>query len=234
MKNLLFGLLTVGTLLGISAASFAQKQHDIGLGISSMKDQQFQLEYRRAIKELWKFRTGLLYGFETNFLTPGNSIYSASDSVVQFRNNQYDTYMGGLKLGVERQLKWPVFSISTDLILGYKYHSRFIGTTTYTKEDDDWIFNLMPSDYGGEYYKDHATSIAHYGRIGFVVGGNLNLPIGSKFLLNTFLNMSYFGDFFLAETAKMDPFGEIGNPDYMARIGAAGGIGVKYLLNSKK
>ena len=140
MKNLKQNVLGILILVGCSGIAQEELKHDIGLLITTDNSSRIGIEYRYNFVDKWKIKIGGSYGARNTWPFHQNGeILSVSDSLIEERNRYTFYNWGGLKLGVERQLKESMFAVIADATIQYQQVlSTYNSTFTTLQENGGW------------------------------------------------------------------------------------------------
>jgi hypothetical protein len=132
MKSLNLNMVTLALMLATTNLN-AQLKSDIGIRMSTSRLEKIQLEFRKPVNENYSLRFALSTG--ENYSLPFYEhrvrlirTQTRCKSTVMQVHSSPDAY--NLRAGFQRNLKWNVLSIYSDLLVGY-YHQNSNGYMTY-------------------------------------------------------------------------------------------------------
>ncbi len=239
MKTIQTAILSLGLIT--SSIGFGQDslKHDIGITLSTYEHQRIGLDYRLSLNEKWKFRLGAVYGASySNFFSTGK-IVSVTDSLMTHRKHQSGSNSGTLKIGAERQLGESLFSLSADLIIGYRNsYSGYYNNYTELDSNGNWSSQTyIPTIDLNQPLGDSTRSqiTRHYLIPGLAIGANFNIPIKKRFELSISASGILTSPVFLKATNIHDPYNEFSTAnvttiDFNSTISAS----IRYKFGSKK
>ena len=207
MKKSLALIVLITFALSLSFSSYGQRNTDIGLSLSSDKEQRFIFEYRKPIQEKWRLTLGAAYGNHTYRYS--NVLASFTDTSITLEDYNSHVNKGSLRVGADRQIGNSIFSIGGDILLYYK--------STYNTYRNGLAFNI------------------HYLGAGFQITGKMDVPINEKFHLNLFAGPALSVSSSFRIDNIVDPDSQIGFLADQPRITSldfnlVAGIGLKYAL----
>lgn len=226
------------TFLLIGSNSNAQPKSDIGIRYSGTNLNLFQIEFRKPVNEFYSFRFSITKGrlFSS---TSSTSILFHSDTLVVFRDRyQHTNSPVDIRFGIERKLKWNLFSVHSDLVVGY-YNLHEAASTRF-RITDEYGFMYEPTNYSSEVPTEYLTP--YYGsnswRTQYISGGlalglSLDVPF-YDFILG--INAQYTGTIGLPVESKSlqnpaNGFEKIGEIQY--RHYPSAGVALRYVLGNK-
>lgn len=209
--------ITASVLFFFGQNSFTQveSKHDIGITLTTYDNQRVGIDYRLRLNEHWKFRTGAYYGANySNFFSTGK-ITSVTDSLITHRKYQSGSNSGTLKIGAERKFGESLFSVSADLIVGYRNsYSGYYNNYSELNSSGVWQSQTsIPAFDMNQPLGDSTRSqvTRHYIIPGLSIGANLNIPIKNRFILSLNASGLMTVPIFLKSTNIHDPYGELSN-----------------------
>lgn len=212
MKNLRTPILVLTLMVTTNTFSQDNFKHDIGMTLTSYNNQRVGIDYRLGLNEHWKFRTGAFYGaYYSNFFSTGE-IVTVTDSLITHRKNQNGSNTGTLRIGAERKLGQSLFSLSADVIIGYRNsHSGYYNNYTELDSNGIWSSQTRIQSFDFEQPLGDSTRSQikrHYIIPGLAIGANFNIPIKNRFELSISASGLVSTPLFLKATDITDPYGE--------------------------
>lgn len=226
------------SILIFTGYSNAQMRQDIGFRVEWGGERNAVLEYRLPFAHKTYFVSALTFGGESHYpgSFDGTAIASVNDTLVEYRPTYTWKSGGDLRIGLERQLKWPVLSARADVLLGYRIGGTQRRSSYMELENGTWQ-SISRIDLDPMYPSKEASLRSNILLPGFSMSMHLNLPLGNRLLVN--LQAAYTGYISLkySTTELSDPLNEF-NPqtgniwglDFNARLG----VGLKYKFGKEK
>lgn len=216
--------------------SRAQDQLDLGLKVEKGQENQLILELRKPVAYKTRLNFGLTMA--TDHSLGGNIFLGANDTILSERHYYWNKSGTDLRIGVERQLRWPIFSVSGDVMLGYRLqsYSRF---SSHTGLNGNSYLLTELENFG--YSPDYAAMDQHRFQPGLRAAFNMDLPINKKLTLTTNISHTLSTAFVLATNIIQDPLGEyalLSGPQqfnsYSLDFETRFTIGLRYKLGKEK
>ncbi len=232
LKSTLFSLLAIATF----TPSFSQSRMDTGLRYEFGNDRHLILEDRIPVAYKTRFIVGISFANGFDDYSGGHlNVENASDTLVESRQSHVSRIGGDLRFGISRELKWPVFSVRADILLGYR-QSRMGILSEYEHLDNGFwqpVFQMSSTDYPVDYASLRSQSLNPGGSVSF----NLDLPLGKRFFVNMFVAPTVAVNFVYSSEIMIDPLDEFINStgaswglDFDMRCGA----GLRYIFGKEK
>ncbi len=255
MKNYVIKALTLVAILCADLA-YSQERGDIGIVISTADNSQLALEYRTAQKGQYNWRIGFATGreYDSEWGYSPYRIISASDSLIVYDHQRNSSTFQTLRIGHERQFKSSIFSVFTDLTLGYQSKIFYKHNSPYVLTDKGWNFgsfsesdtvgdvNLLPGQDFGYYhpivagYSNYQSYRQHFLVAGMRVGLNMDLPIKKAFIIHTGVACHFSTPFYMGTTKIHDLSGNlvIYTPPSIFNFKMNAEIGIRYVFGGFK
>lgn len=218
-----------------SLGSQAQKTADIGVLFSPLYPISAAFEYRVPIKKNEKFllKYGLSHTQHNDFRWYESEIISANDSIVTERQLGDIKNTFAFRFGSEYQIKESVFSIYSDVNIGYRHEKLFYNSMSYQLQDGEWVSPQTTIYPEGE---DPSLSrvTRHYLTTNLRAGAAINVPIGKRFLLNVYAGGSFGLPIYMGETNKVGPEEDFKGVPITFDSYTNAGIGLRYKLGVNK
>lgn len=223
-------------LLSLMCASSAFSQHsDIGLQLTSDYTQRIMLEYRLPFTDKWKFNLGASYGSDA-YWNRYDYIVSASDSLVVERSFSGSDDYAGFRFGFERQFKESMFSISGEFQAQYRNSFRSYYDQETTKDSLTGEWRSIPTFYGFNPGGSIPNVTYHYVIPSLTISGEINIPLGERFLVNAWLGAQVSSPIFIGESNRVDPDDVFNAPIgvHYLNFNMPAGIGLRYVFGHGK
>jgi len=213
-------------------------RQDFSLRFELGRERHGIFEYRLPVANKTYFTAGISYGGKSNYQTnfSGASLATVNDTLIEYRPT--DTWQSGcdLRFGIERQLKWPVLSARADLLLGYRQRSMERNSSFVELENGIWM--TMTEFRSGPQYADNTALLrSSLLQPGASFSMDLNLPLGTRLLVNLHAAYIVAGNFVYKTDEVSDPLNEF-NPQNGANWGldidARLGAGLRYKFGEEK
>ena len=213
----------------------AQNNPDIGISLSTFNRNRINLDYRIPIKEKSKLVIGLAYGNYYSNIFYSGQIIAASDSLVTERHSLNSSNYFSVKTGFNRQINSSIFSVGVDCFFGYR-NSRSSKSNSYTVLDSNGTWGAESNYFFDPFTQDStlATVSRHYFEPRIQAGFNMDVPIGSSFLLHVGFAANVWTSFFVKSENKVDPYNEFNDPSsYYVGSSTQLSVGLRYVFGSK-
>lgn len=229
-------IITLGSLFFCSH-NFAQKNNDIGIQFSSIKQDRFTIDYRFGSREKLKFVIGASIGGQTEKFRPtyieGDETYELSRSLRNTKKNV------NLKFGFNRQLKESFFSFGANVLIGYEY-KRVNRHNLYSRKDEDGISWMVYSSGDPEKDYEYVDGITSQPgilgvrnlRTGLFTNLSADIPLGKKLLVNVNGGLYSGLNLFMSSTVHANPLNEFSYDHGVSfyELYFHYGVGLRYIL----
>src|SRR5688572_10777659 len=98
-------------LITTGAGLKAQLKSDIGIRLSQVNGGRWQLEFRKPLNAFYNLRLGASSGYFYSTEDYGSELILSDSIKVRKRNRLYISQKFDIRCGVERKLKWDLFSV---------------------------------------------------------------------------------------------------------------------------
>lgn len=231
---------------------FAQEKGDLSVILSSNRTSQYSLEYRTTQKNKYLWRFAYQYGeqYWSNGDYRPEWIISASDSLIVFRLGGSKRLNHSIRFGLERQFGNSIFSMATDVIIGFQLrtsyaynspyillgtdwkHAQFISSEEENSDDNPDTHSFYPTVIGDPnlYYERQ-----HFFAPGIRFGANMDLPIGSALVFHAGIYSSFTAPIYMGRTTFVDnPGTHYGTPSANLNFDLNAEVGIRYNIGSIK
>lgn len=233
----LFNLNLFALVLILAATNlYGQLKTDIGIRLSNSRLEKIQLEFRKPMNEKYSLRFALAMGESYSLPFDEHRVILNSDSLQVYRSSgSFISRAYNLRAGIQRNLKWNVLSVYSDLLLGY-YHQNSNGRTLYfvsTGTDINYITNHPDSNIPQEYYEPE-YSVSHwsadYISTGLSLGVSLDVPF-YKLILGVNVQANGTMGIPVNHRSIYDPADDFGDIDVVKLFWhPSAGIALRYML----
>jgi hypothetical protein len=223
-------------LLGANCLSFAQGNGDLGILLSSDEEFRFGLEYRKPINDQLRYKLGVIQGSSGNILSPNYELYELTDSTFSTRHFSNQVTTTNLRIGLERNLGYSIFSLGFDLNLGYQnIQSSRSNRNWEIDENGEWKENNLATFFGENIDELTSQITRHYFTPTARMSLNMDAPLGKGFILNFSMSSNFGVPIYMGATNVIDPLTEyIGIPASTINWSIYLGAGLRYVINSEK
>jgi hypothetical protein len=235
MKSLNLSMAMLALMLATTNLQ-AQLKSDIGIRISTSRLEKIQLEFRKPVKEKYSLRFALSTG--TNYTLPFfvHKTISNSDTVLVYRDaGSYITRSYNLRAGIQRNLKWNVLSVYSDLSAGYYHQSSRGGILYNVNREDGYSYttsqptpHVSQEYYNAQYHDSHWS--ADYISTGLSLGVSLDVPF-YKLILGVNVQANGTMGIPVHHRSVYDPDNDFGDIDVVKFFWhPSAGIALRYML----
>ena len=235
MKSPNLNMVAIALMLSTTNLN-AQLKSDIGIRMSTSRLEKIQLEFRKPVNEKYSLRFALSMG--ENYSLPFNEhrVLMNSDTLQVYRNTgSFISRDYNIRAGFQRNLKWNVLSIYSDLLVGY-YHQNSNGHMSYYVDTPDGISYTtnhpdqnIPQDYfNNQYHFSHWS--ADYISTGLSLGASLDVPF-YKLILGVNVQANGTMGIPVNHRSIYDPADDFGDIDVVKLFWhPSAGIALRYML----
>lgn len=216
----------------------AQNKSDFGVLMS--KNNRFTFEYRKLIKEKYRFKIGISTG---SMLDDSNhdgtshidrNIVLGSDSLIIERVYSCIKNDVSIKFGLEKQIKSSLFSYGLDLFVGYQASKEeYYNQNTFHSIDGNW--EASESEPNPMLSSTSAEATSHYIVPGLQFNFMMNVSLSERFVLNLFVAQKLTTNaLFIGEKIDQDPYNEFTSSRVITvDVDVMAGIGIRYQIGKK-
>jgi hypothetical protein len=214
----------------------SQLKSDIGIRISTSRLEKIQLEFRKPMNEKYSLRFALATGEYYSLPFSSHKTISNSDTVQVYRNaNSFITRSANLRAGIQRNLKWNVLSIYSDLSVGYYHQSSNSAMTYLVNREDGFDYSTgqvnphISQEYFSTQYHNSYWS-ADYISTGLSIGASLDVPF-YKLILGVNVQANGTMGVPVHHRSVFDPTNDFGDIDVVKVFWhPSAGIALRYML----
>ncbi len=206
--------LVVFFALSIPIDGTTQVRQDIGYRIEAVRGLNHLLEYRLPVKPKLNLvlAVGYLSGVGRDHYTARYLFQTVGDSLVGVQSRLTEEQGLEVRIGLQRRLRWPIFSFRTDLTVGYTRLTDKRWADYYLLDSlDGWnpFFHQMSYTENSMMRTD---KIALGGNFSF----NLDVPLSKRFVLGLFVSHWFRIKYDIAKVVEEDQLNEF---DYFYQYG---------------
>ena len=220
-------------LIFSSAILYGQKPAELGIHFSRNNTRNVMLDFRLPVGEKYHLKFGATYGFYGTW-PGGSTIISTTDSSYTNKTNYSSNYHGALNFGATRQFGTSVFSLNSDLNIGFRSSKKNYREYTYVlNESGDYeSATVYGSIFEPPINGSEATNYHLY--FGLLFGGAMNLPVGNRFVIE--LSLGGYGTYYtpVGQKIEYDNLNVIEPNDVsFFNLDVVASIGLRYKFKSK-